>query len=71
MAYKDFKDLARRTAPDKALIEKAFNNTKNPKYDGHRRSLASRGYTFLIKRLLHLYVNLLKVVVLLLKEVGN
>ena len=34
MAYGDFKDLARRTAPDKVLHDKAFNVTKNPKTDG-------------------------------------
>ena len=27
-------DLARRTASDKFFINKAFNITKNPKYDG-------------------------------------
>ena len=34
MAYRDFKDLARRTAADKVLRNKAFNIAKNPKYDG-------------------------------------
>ena len=33
MAYGDFKDLKRRTTPDKVLRDKAFNNAKNPKYD--------------------------------------
>ena len=33
MAYGDFKDLARRTALDKSLRDKAFNIAKNPKYD--------------------------------------
>ena len=33
MAYGDFKDLARRTASDKSLTEKAFNIAKNPKFD--------------------------------------
>ena len=33
MAYEDFKDLARRTTSDKVLRDKAFNITKNPKYD--------------------------------------
>ena len=32
MAYGDFKDLARRTASDKVLRDKAFNIAKNPKY---------------------------------------
>ena len=31
MAYGDFKDLARKTASDKVLIDKAFNIAKNPK----------------------------------------
>ena len=31
IAFKDFKDLARRTAADKVLRDKAFNISKNPK----------------------------------------
>ena len=31
MAYGDFKDLARRTASDKVLRDKAFNTAKNKK----------------------------------------
>ena len=49
MAYGDFKDLARRTASDKVLRDKAFNITKNPKYDGYQRGLATMVYKFLIK----------------------
>ena len=30
MAYGDFKDLARRIAPDKFLRDKAFNIAKSP-----------------------------------------
>ena len=37
MAYGDFKDLTKRTAADKVLKNKAFNITKNPKYDGYQR----------------------------------
>ena len=33
MAYGDFKDLARRTASDKIMHDKASNTAKNPKYD--------------------------------------
>ena len=33
MAYRDFKDLAKRTAADKVLKNKALNITKDPKYD--------------------------------------
>ena len=36
MTYGDFKDLARRTASDKVLRDKAFNVASNPKYDGHK-----------------------------------
>ena len=31
MAYGDFKDLTRRTASDKILRNKVFNNAKNAK----------------------------------------
>ena len=41
MAYGDFKDLAKRTASNKILRDKAFNITKNSKYDGYQRRLAS------------------------------
>ena len=34
--YGDFKDLARGTASDKVLRDKAFNITKNPTYDGYQ-----------------------------------
>ena len=33
MAYGDFKDLARRTAFDRVLRDKAFNIAKIPAYD--------------------------------------
>ena len=41
MAYRDFKDLTKRTASDKILRDKAFSITKNEKYDGYHRGLAS------------------------------
>ena len=44
MANGDFKDLARRTASDKILHDKAFNIAKNLKCDGYQRSLASVVY---------------------------
>ena len=44
MAYGDFKDLARRTASDKVLRDKAFNIAKHPKYDGYQGGLASMVY---------------------------
>ena len=44
MAYGDFKDLIRRTASDKILRHKAFNFSKNPKYDGYQRGFVSMVY---------------------------
>ena len=49
-AYGDFKDLARRTASDKVLRDKAFNIAKNPKYDGYQNGLASMIYSFFDKK---------------------
>ena len=49
MAYGDFKDLARRSASENVLRDKAFNIAKNPKYDGFRRGLASMVYKFFDK----------------------
>ena len=46
MAYGDFKDLKRRTFFDKVLRDKAFNITKNPKYDGYQSGLAFMVYEF-------------------------
>ena len=50
MAYGDLKDLNRRTFADKVLRDKAFNVSKNPKYDGYQRSLASMVYNFFDKK---------------------
>ena len=50
MAYGDFKDLAIRTAVDKALRDKAFNIAKGPKYDGYQRGLASMVSKFFDKK---------------------
>ena len=50
MAYGDFKDLARRTASDRILRDKAFSIAKNPKYDGYQRGLASMVYKFFNKK---------------------
>ena len=50
MAYGDFKDLVRRTAPDKVLRNKLFNIAKNPKYDGYQRGLASMIYNIFDKK---------------------
>ena len=49
------------------IYQEAFDITKNPKYDGYERGLASMVYHFLIKNPLHLQINLLQVVVLIMK----
>ena len=50
MVYGDFKDLAKRTAADKVLRDKAFNIAKDSIYDGYQRGLASMFYKFFDKR---------------------
>ena len=50
MVYLDFKHLARRTPSDNVLRDKTFNITKNPKYDGYQRGLASMVYKFFDKK---------------------
>ena len=49
MASGDFKDLPRRAASDKVFGDKAFNITKNPKYDECQRGSSSIIYKFLYK----------------------
>ena len=44
------KDLARITASDKVLRDKAFNIAKKFKYDGYQRGLASMVYKFFDKK---------------------
>ena len=41
MASGKYKDLAKRTDPDKVLRAEAFKIASNPKYDGYQRGLAS------------------------------
>ena len=50
MAYRDFKDLAKRTAAAKVLRDKAFKIASNQKYDGYQRGLASMVYKFFDKK---------------------
>ena len=50
MAYRDFKDLNRRTFADKVLREKAFNIAKHPKYARYQRALASMVNKFFDKK---------------------
>ena len=49
-AYRDFKDLARRTTSDKVLRDKAIHIPKDPKYDGYQRGFASMVYRFFDKK---------------------
>ena len=57
-AYSNGKDLTKRTASDKVLRDKAFNITKDPKYDGYQKGLASMLYNFLIKNQKEVVLNL-------------
>ena len=50
MAYGEFKDLARRSASDQVLSDKALNIAKNPEYDGYQQGLASIFYKFFHKK---------------------
>ena len=50
MAYGDFKDLAKGTAADKLLRDKAFKIAIDQKYDGYQRGLASMVYKFFDKK---------------------
>ena len=50
LAYGDFKDLAKITAADKVLRDKAFKIVSDQKYDGYQRGLASMVYKFFDKK---------------------
>ena len=50
MAYGDFKNLAKRTASDKILRDKACKIASNLKYDGCQRGLASMVYKIFDKK---------------------
>ena len=50
ISYAHFKDLARRTASDKVLRDKAFDIVKNSKYHGYQRGVASMVYKFFDKK---------------------
>ena len=51
MAYGDFENLARMTASDKDLRDKAFNIASNQIYDQYQGSLASMAYKFFDEKL--------------------
>ena len=44
MAYRDFKDITRRTPSNEILHDKAFNIAKNLKYGGYQRGFVSIVY---------------------------
>ena len=48
--WRDFKDLAKGTAADKVLRDKAFKIASDQKYDGYQRGLASMVYKFFDKK---------------------
>ena len=50
MAYADFKDLSRTIASDKVIHDKAFNISKNSKYDGYQCGVASIAYKWFNKK---------------------
>lgn len=50
MASCDFTYLARKTAFDKALRDKAFEIGSNPQYDGYQKGLASIVHKFFDKK---------------------
>ena len=50
VAYSSSRHLAKRTAADKILRDKAFNVAKDPEYDGYQRELASMVYKFFDKK---------------------
>ena len=68
MAYKDFKDLNRRTFADKMLCIITFNIAKAPKYDGYQRGLALMVDTIFDKKRL---VVILKTKIFLIKNQRN
>ena len=65
MVYGDFKDLSRRLTADKVWREKLIIISKNSKYDGYQRSLASMVYKFFEKKIL---VDQLKMKLYLIKK---
>ena len=50
MPYGDFQDLPWRAASDKVLRDKAFNITKNPKFDRYLRGLVLMASKFFDKK---------------------
>ena len=50
MPYGDFTNLPRKTVSDKVICDKAFNITKNPKYDGYQHGLTSMIHKYFDKK---------------------
>ena len=50
MAYGKSKDLVKRTQSEKALRDTTFKITRDPKYDGYQRGIASMFYKFFDKK---------------------
>ena len=50
MAYRDLKDLTKRTTADKVLRNKAFKIASDQKYGGYQRGSASMVYKFFNKK---------------------
>ena len=50
MTYDKYKDLTKRTQPDKVLRDKAFEIASNPKYNGYQRGLASMVFKIFDKK---------------------
>ena len=50
MANGKSKDLEKRTQSDKALEDKAFKTTRDPKYDAYQKGLALMTYKFFDKK---------------------
>ena len=62
MIYGDFKDLTRRTASDKIVLDKAFNIAKNPKYEIYQGGLTSMVNKFFDKKKLRAVVLKMKII---------
>ena len=50
MAYRDFKDLAKRTLTDKVLLDKAFKTASDQKYDEYQSGLTAMVYKLFDKK---------------------
>ena len=48
--YSDSNDLVNKTVSDKILKEKALEISRDPKYDGYQKTLASMVYKFFHKK---------------------